>query len=64
MMAEKPRRIEDEHQLRADVDQRGDDGRELPEKGKQDADSIDADRAPEVEHDDAVTAFADRKHLR
>ena len=45
------------------MNERGNDRREHSEKGKRDAGGIDEDRAPEIEHDYAIAAFADREHF-
>jgi hypothetical protein len=43
------------------VDKRSGDRGELTEERKYDADSVHDNRAPKIEHDDAITAFADRE---
>ena len=45
------------------MNERCDDGREHSGESEYDADGIHSDGTPEVEHDYAIAAFADRKDL-
>lgn len=52
-----------ERQLRADVNERRDEGREQAEKGQHDASGVHRNRSPRIEHDNAIAAFADGEHF-
>ena len=45
------------------MNERGEDRGEHPQKGERDPGGVHTNRAPEVEHDDAIAAFTDREHF-
>src|SRR5438309_10792376 len=59
LLPEKAGGVEDEGQFRADVNERGENGRKLAEERHDDSGRIDQNGPPEVKHYDAVAATAD-----